>query len=186
MLRELQKLVGEERAAKERLEAELQETKDRSKGLQLAGSFNEEYEKRVRILEAEAKHKDDEITRLTIKCKETPPELIRLRQEAEDMRQDHRRALERAEARAGNAEKLSSGVRAAHEKRVVNLESRLQELSETVGTYDRLRQQDQTSIQKLKERVQQLEGEKSTLLLSSASTTSSNSPTGDHGMLQRD
>ena len=50
--------------------------------------------------------------------------------------------------------------------------SLIQELSETVGTYDRLRQQDQVSIQKLKERVHQLEDEKTTLL-SSASCTSS-------------
>merc|ERR1712226_509996 len=84
-------------------------------------------------------------------------------------RHDHRRNLERAESRAAEAEKQSSISRASHEKRVVNLESRLQELSETVGTYDRLRHQDQVSIHKLKERVHQLEGEKSTLLLSSAS-----------------
>jgi hypothetical protein len=33
-------------------------------------------------------------------------------------------------------------------------------LSDTVGSYDRLRQQDQISIQKLRERVQQLDSEK--------------------------
>ena len=126
MLRELQKLVGEERAAKERLELELQEARDKLKGLQMAGSFNEEYEKRVRTLELEAKQKNEEISRLSTKCEETPPELIRLRQEAEDMRHDHRRNLENAETRASNAEKQSTTGRAAHEKRVVNLESRLQ------------------------------------------------------------
>jgi hypothetical protein len=41
---------------------------------------------------------------------------------------------------------------AVHEERVVNLEARLAELSETVGNYDRLRQQDQMAIQKLKVR----------------------------------
>ena len=126
MLRELQKIVGEERAGKERLESELQETRDKLKGLELAGSFNEEYEKRVRSLEIETKQKNQEILKLTEKCKETPPELIRLRKEAEDMRHDHHRDLERAEARAVYAEKQSGIVTAAHEKRVVNLESRLQ------------------------------------------------------------
>ena len=126
MLRELQKIVGDERAGKERLELELQEARDKLKGLELAGSYNEEYEKRVRALEAETKKKSEEIALLSAKCTETPPELIKLRQEAADMRHDHRRNLERAESRAAEAEKQSSISRASHEKRVVNLESRLQ------------------------------------------------------------
>lgn len=44
-----------------------------------------------------------------------------------------------------------------HEKRVASLEARLAELSETVGGYDRARQQDQQAIQKLKEQVIHLE-----------------------------
>merc|ERR1719158_1392355 len=76
---------------------------------------------------------------------------------------------------------MGAGIRSEQETRVINLEARLQELSETVGTYDRLRQQDQASIQKLKERVHQLEGEKSTLLLSSASCTSSARSSPDFG-----
>ena len=128
MLRELQKIVGDERAGKERIELELQETKDKLKGLELAGSYNEEYEKRVRALETETKKKSEEIAKLLAKCKETPPELLQLRQQAEEMRHDHRRNLERAESRASEAEKQSSISRASHEKRVVNLESRLQVL----------------------------------------------------------
>ena len=89
-------------------------------------SFNEEYEKRVRLLEVETKQKNEEIARLASKCAETPPELVQLKQEADDMRHGHKRDLERAEARATYAEKESNTVRATHEKRVVNLESRLQ------------------------------------------------------------
>merc|ERR1712080_52397 len=107
-------------------------------------------------LEVETKEKNEEIARLASKCAETPPELVQLKQEADDMRHGHKRDLERAEARATYAEKESNTVRATHEKRVVNLESRLQELSETVGTYDRIRNQDQLSIQKLKERFTNL------------------------------
>ena len=126
MLRELQKIVGDERAGKERLELELQEARDKLKGLELAGSYNEEYEKRVRLLETETKQKSEKIAALSAKCNETPPELIKLRKEAEDMRHAHRRNLERAESRATEAEKQSNLSRASHEKRVVNLESRLQ------------------------------------------------------------
>lgn len=40
-----------------------------------------------------------------------------------------------------------------HEARVAGLEARLAELSEVVGGYDRLRQQDQLAIQKLKDQL---------------------------------
>merc|ERR1712083_1120153 len=55
MLRELQKLVTDERNSKEKLENELQSAKDSLKALQLAGTYNAEYEKRVRDLESELK-----------------------------------------------------------------------------------------------------------------------------------
>lgn len=44
-----------------------------------------------------------------------------------------------------------------HEARVAGLEARLAELSEIVGGYDRLRQQDQLAIQKLKNRLAALQ-----------------------------
>lgn len=44
-----------------------------------------------------------------------------------------------------------------HEARVAGLEARLAELSEIVGGYDRLRQQDQLAIQKLKDRLAALQ-----------------------------
>jgi hypothetical protein len=54
--------------------------------------------------------------------------------------------------RATDAEERARRLAAVHEERVANLEARLAELSETVGNYDRLRQQDQTAIHKLKVR----------------------------------
>lgn len=44
-----------------------------------------------------------------------------------------------------------------HETRVAGLEARLAELSEIVGNYDRLRQQDQLAIQKLKDQLAALQ-----------------------------
>lgn len=44
-----------------------------------------------------------------------------------------------------------------HEKRVAGLEARLAELSDTVGGYDRVRQQDQQAIQKLKDQLSHLQ-----------------------------
>ena len=54
--------------------------------------------------------------------------------------------------RAAETEERARKLAAVHEERVANLESRLAELSASVGSYDRLRQQDQLSIQRLKVR----------------------------------
>jgi predicted secreted protein len=79
----------------------------------------------------------------------------------------HRRDVDRAEDKAGAAEERAITVRVQQEARVANLESRLTELSETVGTYDRLRQHDQSSMQKLRERIAQLDQENQTLQVGS-------------------
>lgn len=44
-----------------------------------------------------------------------------------------------------------------HEARVAGLEARLAELSEIVGGYDKMRQQDQQAIQKLKDQLASLQ-----------------------------
>ena len=54
---------------------------------------------------------------------------------------------------AAEAEEIARKLAASHEKRVVALEARLAELSETVGAYDRLRQQDLATVSKLKVRL---------------------------------
>lgn len=50
------------------------------------------------------------------------------------------------------------------EERVSGLEAKLSELSEVVGNYERLRLQDQQAIQRLKERVAQLDTENMALV----------------------
>merc|ERR1711976_62529 len=163
MIRELQKLVTDERGGKEKLETELLSAKDSLKALQLAGTYNAEYEKRVRDLEVELKSKNDQIEELKIKANQTSPELLKLKDELNETKMSHRRELERAEQKTLMAEERSTSLSGQQETRVANLESRLQELSETVGTYDRLRQNDQISMQKLRERIAQLDLENQSL-----------------------
>jgi predicted nucleic acid-binding Zn-ribbon protein len=90
--------------------------------------------------------KNKELEVLRSKAVETPPELLSLRQELSEVKSKHANDLERADHRSHELEERAQALRAAQEHRVINLESRLQELSETVGSYDRLRQQDQVII----------------------------------------
>ncbi len=172
MLRELQKLVADERIAKEKLETDLQQARDAFKTLQQAGSQNQDHERQVRDLEGQLKAKDVRIKELTAKTKQTPPEFLRLKEELAEIKKAHQRDLERAEQKTAAAEERAQGQRKQQEDRVINLEARLQELSETVGTYDRLRQQDQTAMLKLKDKIHQLEKENKSLQSSSAGSGS--------------
>ena len=171
MLRELQKLITDERSSKEKLETQLQTSKDSLKALELAGTFNAEYEKRVRDLELQLKNKNEIIEELRAKNQQTSPEIQKLKEELSEMKTLHRRDLERAEQKTFMAEERSANQREHQETRVANLESRLQELSEAVGTYDRLRQQDQSAMSKLRERIAQLDLENQSLQKVSKSPT---------------
>ena len=61
-----------------------------------------------------------------------------------------------AQQRADDAELQLQLMSQQSETRAVGLESRLSELSETLGNVERLRQQDQHIIQKLRERLVQV------------------------------
>ena len=86
MLRELQKLASDERSSNEKLESELQNAKDSLKALELAGTYNAEYEKRVRILETDLKDRNELIKDLKVKAEQTPPELLKLKEELNDIK----------------------------------------------------------------------------------------------------
>lgn len=61
-----------------------------------------------------------------------------------------------AQQRADETESTLREQQAQHEAHVAVLEARLAELSESVGSVERLRQQDQQTIQKLRERLVQV------------------------------
>jgi len=61
-----------------------------------------------------------------------------------------------AQQRADDAELQMQLISQQSETRAVGLESRLSELSDTLGNVERLRQQDQQVIQKLRERLVQV------------------------------
>lgn len=155
MVRELQKLLSDERHLKENLEMQLNDLK-----LQFTQTDSES---RVKELSAEL-----ELTKRRLKemqnarMKETGTSasaehiLKQLQSEMSYLKKQHAAAIQSEQQRAQRAEERNKKLAAVHEDRVANLENRLAELSNTVGTYDRLRQLDQENILKLKERIAQL------------------------------
>ena len=71
--------------------------------------------------------------------------------------------------RAQDAEEKAKLYNEQSETRISELETKLSELSESVGNYERLRFQDQQTIQKLKERANQLDMENMALARAASS-----------------
>ncbi|XP_054272963.1 GRIP and coiled-coil domain-containing protein 1 [Macrosteles quadrilineatus] len=148
MIRELQKLLAEERTARETIEAGAEGVRREWTQYRSAAERRErELSNTVEALRRKLRREKDSAT----------PLLSTLQEEMASLKQQHSIALLREQERAREAEDRAAKLAAMHEERVANLEARLAELSQTVGSYDRLRQDDQGAIFKLQERLIQLE-----------------------------
>lgn len=145
MILELQKLTTEERNAKEQLEATILELKARALAADASEKKLGDAHNEMAAMKAKLRRSE-----------ETSPLLLQLQAEMAQLKQQHTVAIQEEQRRAKEAEDRARHLAAVHEERVANLESHLAELSESVGSYDRVRQQDQLAIQKLKDHIAQL------------------------------
>ncbi|XP_055374804.1 GRIP and coiled-coil domain-containing protein 1 [Condylostylus longicornis] len=154
MLRELQKLLSDERHLKENLEMQLNNLK-----AEISSNFGYNSGNKLKELANELKQAKEQLKKYEENdigqksFQENTIIMQQLQKEMQHLKQQHATAIKAEQKRALLAEEHSKRLSALHEDRVANLEARLAELSNTVGTYDRLRQQDQENIQKLKEKI---------------------------------
>ncbi|XP_061927818.1 GRIP and coiled-coil domain-containing protein 1 isoform X2 [Apis cerana] len=143
MIKELQKLLNDERRNKEQLE------------IQVKNQFA--YKTQCKILETELEITRNKLKQAQEAAIETPPILLSLQSKMVLMKKQHLNAIHEEQKRTAAAEQQARALAMTHEARVAGLEARLAELSEIVGGYDRLRQQDQQAIQKLKDQLVSLQ-----------------------------
>lgn len=152
MICELQKQLLDERHLNETLEMQLRDLKIQ---------FNQKHsDKRVNempLAESERVRQNSELLESSKKENAALSSLLHQFQgEIENLKRQHASAIRTEQKRVLVAEERSKKLEQVHEERVANLEARLAELSEVVGTYDRLRQQDQDSICKLKDKLSKI------------------------------
>ncbi|EDO43114.1 predicted protein, partial [Nematostella vectensis] len=168
MLRELQLLLSEERTQKEELEQQLDDMKDM---LESSKHFPEskarDYENCISQLRKELKELKERLEKAEEKSSKPSPLLVQLQEEMAEMKREHMEAVSREQKRANDAEDKLKLITCVEEDRVADLETKLSELSEVVGSYEKLRFHDQEVIHKLKERLQQLDTENTALTLHS-------------------
>lgn len=154
MVKELQKLLADERHLKENLEMQLNDLKTQFSSTSQSDRAIKELSNELEA--TKKKLKNNESSRSQIRDKESTAILHQLQSEMTTLKQNHAVAIKNEQIRAYQAEERYKKLSSIHEERVANLESRLAELSSTVGNYDRLRQQDQENIFKLKEKIAQM------------------------------
>merc|ERR1719233_560430 len=171
MVQELKKLLADERNSKEILSEEVVNLK--SKVILLEDpSKSRQFESQVQRLKAELETAKMQIVKTEMQLKDqnvTEQKIGTLRTEMNDLKQKHLEQLQNSEAAREKAELRALEIQSQQEKRVGNLESRLQELSESVGSYEKLRIQDQTVILSMKEELETLNQENSVLARSVSS-----------------
>ena len=166
MIQEMQKLVADERYGKENLNSEIAELKSKLIILEDPSKSREAESKIVRLKDELESAK----MKLIVKEKQieeknmTEQKIGNLREEINLLKQKHYEQLKHAEAARENAELRALEIQSHQEKRVVNLESRLQELSQSVCSYEKLRVDDQSVILSMQEELETLHHENSALV----------------------
>ncbi|KAJ0175549.1 hypothetical protein K1T71_008708 [Dendrolimus kikuchii] len=144
MIKELHLKLNSERKTKEKLE-------DKVVNATEAQSSQAELEKRVRDLSNSLEAAQRRLQRAQARTSETPALLVRLQQKLALLEQSHSVAIREEQIKAKRAEESARKICARQEDRVAFLESKIAELSETVGQYDVKRRHDQQLIQQLRE-----------------------------------
>lgn len=152
-IRELKKMLDDERNLKEKLELQLGDLK--TQFLLNLPERSEGSKRRAGIpypsplgdsSEADPNRGDSSVNE----------SLLDLQQEIVHLKRQYANAVADEKQRVRLAEERSKRLGEIHEERVANLESRITELSEMIGKYDRLREQDKENILQLKETIAQM------------------------------
>ncbi|MBN3317414.1 GCC1 protein, partial [Atractosteus spatula] len=131
-----------------------------------------DYEAQVRVLSTELEEMRKALVEAEReKCK-PDPRVGELQQEIEDLKAHFQLQIQQEMRKAGQAEERLREQSQLEESRLASLEERVSELSELLGTYEKAKQKDQLMLQKLKDRIMQLDMENKTLAFAASARTS--------------
>uniref|UniRef100_A0A8D0L7E1 GRIP and coiled-coil domain-containing protein 1 n=1 Tax=Sphenodon punctatus TaxID=8508 RepID=A0A8D0L7E1_SPHPU len=169
MLRELQKLLQSERTQRQDVELKLEETREA-----LAGRLNmvdrvEGYELQTKQLGQEVEGLRRELQVVQDENRKPDPQLQELQEELAGLKSHFQAQLLQEMRKTAQAEEQLRQHAQMEERRVANLEAQVSEVSELLGSYEKAKQKDQMTIQKLKDRIVQLDLENKTLAIAASS-----------------
>uniref|UniRef100_A0A2L2Y874 GRIP and coiled-coil domain-containing protein 1 n=1 Tax=Parasteatoda tepidariorum TaxID=114398 RepID=A0A2L2Y874_PARTP len=158
MLKELQNVLANERAMKEKLEQQISELLQKFSG-KLSEKKITEYERTFDDLRAELKSTRENLNAARNEVKKKEILILKMQEEIHEMKSQYQSKINEEKLRADTAEEKLGMLVFVKEERIANLESRVSELSCIIGDHDKIKLQDQITIEKLKARISQLQNE---------------------------
>ncbi|XP_035003734.2 GRIP and coiled-coil domain-containing protein 1 [Hippoglossus stenolepis] len=172
-LRELQRILQQERDLRQDAELHLQDangallvtTQAVNRGAESEAHLNQvreerdELKRRLQVAEADQKKPD--------------PRVDKLQQELTELKKHFQKQIHIETRKACEAEERARERAQAAEVRVAGLEQRVSELSELLGSCEKVRQRDQQAAQRLRDRILQLDTENKTLAIAASSRSTS-------------
>ncbi|GIX91041.1 GRIP and coiled-coil domain-containing protein 1 [Caerostris extrusa] len=156
MLKELQNVLANERATKEKLEQQLSDFQQKNSN-RVSERKVFEYEKTINELQNELTVAQDRLQACEKEAKKNANIFQKFKEEMEDLKSQYLTTIDGEKKRADLTEDKLKLLTFVKEKRIASLESRISELSIIAGDHDKIRQQDQLTIQKLKARIAQVQ-----------------------------
>ncbi|NXG73433.1 GCC1 protein, partial [Baryphthengus martii] len=176
MLRELQKLLQSERTSRQDAELRLEETREALAGRACAAERAQGYELRVRQLSQELEELKRELRAGQEEKNRPDPRVQELQEEMAGLKNHFQVQLLQEMKKTAQAEEQLRQQAQTEERRVAALEGRVSEVSELLGTYEKAKQRDLAVIQKLKDRIVQLDLENKTLAVAASSRSALDVP----------
>ncbi|NXV83073.1 GCC1 protein, partial [Atlantisia rogersi] len=169
MLRELQKLLQGERTLRQDAELQLEETRELLAGRLCVAERAEGYELHIKQLSQEVEKLKRELQAVQEEHSKPDPRLQDLQEEMASLKNHFQVQLLQEMRKTAQAEEQLHQHAQMEEQRVADLENQVSQASELLGTYEKAKQKDQLVIQKLKDRVMQLDLENKTLAVAASS-----------------
>ncbi|NXE56507.1 GCC1 protein, partial [Casuarius casuarius] len=169
MLRELQKLLQSERTLRQDVELKLEETRELLAGRVCMADRAEGYELQIKQLSQEVEDLRRELQAVQEENNKPDPRIQDLQEEMASLKNHFQVQLLQEMRKTAQAEEQLRQHAQMEERRVASLEGQVSEVSELLGTYEKAKQKDQMVIQKLKDRIVQLDLENKTLAIAASS-----------------
>ncbi|KAI5100199.1 GRIP and coiled-coil domain-containing protein 1 [Silurus meridionalis] len=179
MLRELQKLLQEERSLRQDTELQLEDAKKAFAETMQSKDKGLVYEEQLKQVNQQCESLKISLQALEAEKSKPEQRVLELQQEIADLKAHFNQQLQQEIRKVAQADVCLQKQAQLEEQRVASLEERVSELSGLLGASEKARQKDQQNAQRLREHILQLDSENKALTI--AASTSRNT-SGDLGI----
>ncbi|KAF5901674.1 GRIP and coiled-coil domain-containing protein 1-like [Clarias magur] len=178
VIRELQKLLQEERSLRQDVELKLEDARKTFAETMQNKDRELEYEERLKQVTEECETLRTSLQVLEAERSKPEQRVLELQQEIADLKVHFNQQLQQEIRKVAQAESCLQEQAQLEEQRVASLEERISELSGLLGACEKARQKDQQSAHRLREHILQLDTENKALAIAASTTRTTSSDLG--------